>query len=381
MDRLGSVDYMTDNVQGKVASYIDYDEWGKPLKKNVLKLGVRELDMAIDYTGHVYDQVLGLYYAKARMYSAEHRRFLAMDSHWDATNRIYGDDASFADMADIHAIRQSASLYVYVMGNPIIYIDPIGLFAWNEDNNHWFDLKAELKKVGGTIRYENTNPKGSWIVSVYGVTISFNGWKDGVEGTESSASTPYLRADVFYSTVVAAAKEIIFLGQHGAFVPEDYNPFSHASAIIFISLGHTLYNDSRFNEETLWGIVRYATIGGTSRWTVPFLNGSINEESDRKLEIKTSMQWLHTGVGKAQELFESFSYFKKHHCSKFLYHPTGAPIRIPLLPLHIPDPIIAQGYNSNSYARGLLNSVGLNPKPKGILPGWQVKIKPGFFGR
>jgi RHS repeat-associated protein len=79
IDRLGSVNYMSDNVSGKVASYIDYDEWGLPLKKNVLKLDARELDMAIDYTGHAWDAVLGLYYAKARMYDAGDRRFMAVD--------------------------------------------------------------------------------------------------------------------------------------------------------------------------------------------------------------------------------------------------------------------------------------------------------------
>jgi len=27
-DRLGSADYLTDNVQGKLTSYISYDSWG-----------------------------------------------------------------------------------------------------------------------------------------------------------------------------------------------------------------------------------------------------------------------------------------------------------------------------------------------------------------
>jgi RHS repeat-associated protein len=109
IDRLGSVDYMSDNVMGKVASYIDYDEWGVPLKKNVLKLGLRELDMAIDYTGHAYDQVLGLYYAKARMYDAADRRFMAVDPEKGNSNN-----------------PQTLVQYTYTLGNPILYSDPTG---------------------------------------------------------------------------------------------------------------------------------------------------------------------------------------------------------------------------------------------------------------
>ena len=79
-DRLGTTDYMTSNTDGRIISYVSYDDWGAPTAKAVLKAGVRELDMAIDYMGHVYDQALGLYYAKTRMYSAEHRRFLSVDA-------------------------------------------------------------------------------------------------------------------------------------------------------------------------------------------------------------------------------------------------------------------------------------------------------------
>ena len=41
-DRLGSDDYLTDNVAGKVTSYVTYDDWGMPTAKAVLRMGVRE---------------------------------------------------------------------------------------------------------------------------------------------------------------------------------------------------------------------------------------------------------------------------------------------------------------------------------------------------
>ena len=44
-DRLGSADYLTDNISGKVTSYLTYDDWGALTAKAVLKMGVHELDL------------------------------------------------------------------------------------------------------------------------------------------------------------------------------------------------------------------------------------------------------------------------------------------------------------------------------------------------
>jgi RHS repeat-associated protein len=57
----------------------------------------------------VYDPVLELYYAKARMYDADSRRFVAEDP---------------LDDAAIHP--QTMNLYLYVLDNPARYIDPDG---------------------------------------------------------------------------------------------------------------------------------------------------------------------------------------------------------------------------------------------------------------
>jgi len=78
-DRLGSADYLTDNVQGKVTSYVTYNDWGDPTMKAILKQGVRELDLVTEYTGHPYDPILGVYYARARMYDPATSRWLSMD--------------------------------------------------------------------------------------------------------------------------------------------------------------------------------------------------------------------------------------------------------------------------------------------------------------
>jgi RHS repeat-associated protein len=111
-DRLGSTDFLTDNISGKVTSYITYDDFGSLTAKAIVKLGLRELDLVQEYTGHSYDQVLNLYHTKARMYDAQDRRFMAVDP-------IKG------------TILKPASLnqYAYCLNNPIKYIDPLGLLA------------------------------------------------------------------------------------------------------------------------------------------------------------------------------------------------------------------------------------------------------------
>jgi RHS repeat-associated protein len=80
----------------------------------VLKAGVRELDLVLQYTVHPFDQVLGVYFAQARMYDAADRRFMAVDpvKGW-VTN------------------PQSMAQYTYVTNNPLKYIDPYGLVKFN----------------------------------------------------------------------------------------------------------------------------------------------------------------------------------------------------------------------------------------------------------
>ena len=117
-DRLGSTDYLTDNVDGKVTSYVSYDDWGGLTAKAIVRLGVRELDLVQEYTGHSYDQVLSLYYAKARMYDAQDSRFVATD--------LAGSNI---------VIPVSFNRYVYVWDNPVFFIDLNGLTPSMVDGN------------------------------------------------------------------------------------------------------------------------------------------------------------------------------------------------------------------------------------------------------
>ena len=62
-DRLGSAEKLTD-LSGNVTASVRYDEWGKP---SIIIPGLNP-----NYTGHEYDKVLGIYYARARFYDYAH---------------------------------------------------------------------------------------------------------------------------------------------------------------------------------------------------------------------------------------------------------------------------------------------------------------------
>ena len=66
--------------------------------------------MAVEYTGYAWDAVLGLYFAQARMYDAGDKRFMAMD--WIKGTVTW---------------PMTLNPYVYVVDNPIKYVDLLGL--------------------------------------------------------------------------------------------------------------------------------------------------------------------------------------------------------------------------------------------------------------
>ena len=81
---------------------VSYDEWGRP---NIIAQSLNP-----NYTGHEYDQTLGVYYAKARFYNPANLRMVSPDP-------IKGNTVS----------PQSLNVYTYVSNNPVKYIDPLGL--------------------------------------------------------------------------------------------------------------------------------------------------------------------------------------------------------------------------------------------------------------
>ena len=118
MDLRGTARYLTSPVSKKVESWTHYNEWGEITHNAVVKTGQREFDMVKRYATHDYDQVLGLYYAKARFYDASGRRFASMDPILDPSSHDLR-----AYVADPGKLVQ----YLYVRNAPLTNIDPLGL--------------------------------------------------------------------------------------------------------------------------------------------------------------------------------------------------------------------------------------------------------------
>jgi len=137
-DRLGSVDFLTSNIinqnqrpgQGqnsRVQTFNNYDSWGLPLggsnsdprgnnqnnnsnNMTTIRLGARQLNLATSFQGFMYDQVLNLYFAQARMYDPSTRRFMAVDP---IRGNIFNP--------------QLMVPYTFVLNNPLRWVDPLGL--------------------------------------------------------------------------------------------------------------------------------------------------------------------------------------------------------------------------------------------------------------
>ena len=111
-DRLGSTTNLTDTF-GRVVGRADYNEWGEMTYREALSItsSYRRIYPQSNYTGHDWDDVLSMYYAKARFYDPDAKRFVAMDP-------IKG------------SITEPLSLvsYLYCVDNPLRWVDPLGLF-------------------------------------------------------------------------------------------------------------------------------------------------------------------------------------------------------------------------------------------------------------
>ena len=116
MNRLDSGILLTSGLTGEEASSARYDEWGD-VDADLIECSGYELDMVRRYATHDYDAVLDLYYAKARMYDNEDRRFLAVDPILDGAKY---------NLKSYITNPMMLVQYLYVLDNPLKYVDCLG---------------------------------------------------------------------------------------------------------------------------------------------------------------------------------------------------------------------------------------------------------------
>ena len=115
---------IVDNEQNEIKSYT-YDEWGSIIEE------VGEYDNPYRYAGYYYDEETGNYYLLSRYYNPSIARFIVEDSY----RGEYNDPLSL-------------NRYVYVVNNPLIYIDPEGYFKIDK---FWKNFKEGAANVGITL--------------------------------------------------------------------------------------------------------------------------------------------------------------------------------------------------------------------------------------
>ncbi len=97
----GDVTILTDNAGTTVADY-SFDAYGNQSEEN-------DVYNPFGYRGEYTDEETGFIYLRARYYDTETGRFVSEDP-----------------------IRDGLNWYVYCGGNPIVFVDPLGLFDYND---------------------------------------------------------------------------------------------------------------------------------------------------------------------------------------------------------------------------------------------------------
>ena len=148
-DRLGSTTNLTDQF-GRVVGRADYNEWGEVTFKESLSISssYRRIYPQLNYTGYDWDDVLGMYYAKARFYSADDKRFVAIDP-------VKGQ------------ITDPLSLvsYLYCVDNPLRWVDPLGL--------KFTDRDPSMVAISGNTSSDSNNDSNG-VDAITGAAPAFN---------------------------------------------------------------------------------------------------------------------------------------------------------------------------------------------------------------
>ena len=168
-ERLGSTIRMTKET-GETIAWADYDAWGKPRSPVDFDMNLAGVDNAVSFTSYTYDTVLDIYFAQARFYDQNDRRFISVDP-----------------------IKDGVNWYAYCGNSPINMIDPDGLdaifmtqsdgalgaghsaIAIQDENDEWWFMSFE--PVGNQQAFGKSTPIP--IVGVVFTKLQSIEWNEG----------------------------------------------------------------------------------------------------------------------------------------------------------------------------------------------------------
>ena len=358
-DHLGTTDYLTDNADGKVISYVTYDDWGSLTAKAVLNMGVRELDLVQDYTGHPYDMVLGLYYAKARMYDADDRRFMAVDP-------VGGGITN----------PQTLVKYTYCDNNPIIRVDLNGR-EWTEQDKDVYQKLLDLDSLNGSGAISMPQAE-IFKMEIMTATRNYeHSQKNNDLFGMNNARYRAVEARQQYYKIFAMCyqdtydysygKDVLaFLGVHEVKYIIGTGRY-HKCIVIFLSSSAMNFFEDRFEVNSAYGgSLQYVTIGAESRIEGNLI-AELNRISDSDLEMKVEMQLLSiSDVAGINGLFALIDHYNA--CPIVLKYNFS------------PENTGGQAFNTNSFTSGLLVAAGIEAQaPSFNVPGWNNPVPKAIF--
>ena len=185
-DRLGSVGNLSDQY-GRVTARVDYTDWGEVRRYTDITVdgGFRRLLPEITYATHEYDDVLNQFYAKARMYDAENKRFTAVDPILNPAEYSISNYVS-----DPMMLVQ----YLYVRDNAVTYIDITG--------QSFDDVTRDLARrvIANPAAVWLTQNPNSFVEDVFYVA-GFVRDSDGIYHTRQDALQQYGGYNILYDIV------------------------------------------------------------------------------------------------------------------------------------------------------------------------------------
>jgi RHS repeat-associated protein len=188
-DQIGSVRLVINGQTGEIAQRIDYDEFG-----NIL-LDTNPGFQPFGFAGGLHDHHTGLVHFNYRDYNPEIGRWMSKDPILFA-----GGDAN---------------LYGYVLGDPINFIDPLGLWSWDRFTDSFYEnrniartavygVPAKVFKGLGTATVGSSWIKTRGFATAGDVLKSFLGAK-GLGGLSAAEAALGGRAAVVRSFAAGAA--------------------------------------------------------------------------------------------------------------------------------------------------------------------------------
>jgi len=151
----GDVVQRTNNL-GQVIQTYRYDAFGNLVVPDDINDGPTfpgANNNPFRFTGQYYDWERGEYHLRARSYNPRLGRFTSQDPHWGIHNMIFGDSPTLWNdryVPSIHAIMQASNLFVYVMNNPLVWVDPSGLSATTNLQDKCKHVMEGGKSKGGS---------------------------------------------------------------------------------------------------------------------------------------------------------------------------------------------------------------------------------------